>query len=209
MFISFEGIDGVGKTTQISLLSNFLTEQSIDHIVTQEPDAGNIGQKIREITCYEDKIDIDTELLLFIAARNEHYKTLILPALQQNKIVLCDRFIHSTIAYQTINFSDNISKDRIDFILNLHNSLHINSPDLTFLLYSDNIHSIQNRVLKRKEMSKYDKKDLDYHTKLQNIFKRNIDILGNNTCSIEVSKTEREILKEIICNSSVNLTSSM
>lgn len=101
-FITFEGTEGVGKSTQVRLLAKYLDESGQPYIITREPGGDGIAEKIREIILDAKNTDMadETEALLYAAARAQHVKNVILPALNEGKIVLCDRFIHSSIAYQ-------------------------------------------------------------------------------------------------------------
>jgi len=100
--ITIEGIDGVGKTTHTKKLVEYLRQKGLPVVLTNEPGGTQIADKIRALI--RDKsnqgMTKKTELFLFLASRAEHYETLILPALQQGKIVVCDRFVDSTICYQ-------------------------------------------------------------------------------------------------------------
>jgi len=100
--ITFEGIEGSGKTTQLTLLSTKLKREGVKVVETKEPGGTKLGAKIRELLLEGDLSEIDpkAELLLFLADRREHLRSVILPALSQGAIVLSDRFIDSTIAYQ-------------------------------------------------------------------------------------------------------------
>ncbi|MEW6616128.1 MAG: dTMP kinase [Thermodesulfobacteriota bacterium] len=102
MFITFEGIEGCGKTTQISLLGNFLDTKGLPYIITREPGGTEIGEEIRKILLSSQNKDMSltTELFLYLASRAQHIKEVIKPALVNKKIVLCDRFSYATIAYQ-------------------------------------------------------------------------------------------------------------
>ena len=99
MLITFEGIDTCGKGTQINLLKQCLEANKIEHIVVREPGTTDVGKDIRKILLTKD-MEPETELLLFFAARKEVVEKIIKPALDQDKIVICDRFYHSTLAYQ-------------------------------------------------------------------------------------------------------------
>lgn len=101
-FITFEGPDGVGKTTQIRLLANSLEESGYRVLITREPGGTDLGKKIRQLLLDEKSgfFSFKTELLLYAADRAQHIEELIKPALASGKVVLCDRFIDSTIAYQ-------------------------------------------------------------------------------------------------------------
>ncbi|PKN32716.1 MAG: dTMP kinase [Deltaproteobacteria bacterium HGW-Deltaproteobacteria-19] len=101
-FITFEGIEGSGKSTQIRLASQHLEERGIRPLVTGEPGGTSLGVKIRELLLNRGPVEIgaESELLLFAAARSQHVQALILPALREGRWVLCDRFSDATIAYQ-------------------------------------------------------------------------------------------------------------
>ena len=101
-FITFEGTEGVGKSTQTRLLAEYLEKTGQPYIITREPGGDKIAEKIRRIILDADNVDMadETEALLYAPARAQHVKNVILPALKDGKIVLCDRFVHSSIAYQ-------------------------------------------------------------------------------------------------------------
>ncbi|WP_419176734.1 dTMP kinase [Desulfosediminicola sp.] len=104
--IVFEGIDGTGKTTQIPLLADYLTNLGHKVQVTREPTTGQYGQKIRELYVQRTSVSREEELQLFIADRREHIEQLVMPALEKGEIVLCDRYYLSTAAYQGANGFD-------------------------------------------------------------------------------------------------------
>ncbi len=132
MFITFEGIEGSGKSTQIRLLADFLKKGSRDSIVTREPGGTEIGTKIRSILLdsVNAKINSLTELLLYEADRAQHVVEIIRPSLEAGKIVLCDRFFDATVVYQGSARGFNL-----DFIDYLHETILKGlKPDLTFIL---------------------------------------------------------------------------
>ena len=102
IFITIEGPDGAGKSTQIELLKNYLEEKGYDSVVTREPGGTPISESIRNIILdpVNKMMDPMTEALLFASSRAQHVSELIRPALEEGKIVLCDRFMDSSIAYQ-------------------------------------------------------------------------------------------------------------
>ncbi len=130
-FISFEGIDGSGKSTQIQKLAKFLKTLGFDVIITREPGGSVGGEEIRNLLLQGniDRWSAETEILLFTAARRDHLERIILPALQEGKIVICDRFADSTRMYQGIrgpdlrNLVDTLNEKVINF-----------DPDLTILI---------------------------------------------------------------------------
>lgn len=101
-FITFEGIEGSGKSTQVGRAAAFLTSRRVPHVVTREPGGTRLGDAIRRILLHPDSREMVpmTELLLIGAARAQHLAEVVLPALQQERVVLCDRFEDSTRAYQ-------------------------------------------------------------------------------------------------------------
>ncbi|MEI4220315.1 MAG: dTMP kinase, partial [Candidatus Dasytiphilus stammeri] len=133
MFITFEGIDGSGKTTQSELLANYFKQIHGENnvVLTREPGGTDFAEKIRGLLL-KDNIDPISELLLLISMRHEHMKKLILPALLEGKIVICDRFIDSTIAYQGYGLGVDLS-----LIRDLHKLVEIKYPDITFILDID------------------------------------------------------------------------
>lgn len=100
MFISFEGVDGAGKTTLIRELESRLGEMGETVVVTREPGAGPLGKKLREILLDDEPVSARAELFLFLADRAEHMSTLIAPSLTRGEYVLCDRHADSTVVYQ-------------------------------------------------------------------------------------------------------------
>lgn len=101
-FITFEGCDGCGKSTQLRLLSEFLKESDVPHIFTREPGGGKISESIREILLNGKNTEMtdECEALLYAAARAQHLREIVEPALQAGKLVICDRYVDSSLAYQ-------------------------------------------------------------------------------------------------------------
>lgn len=132
--ITFEGVEGCGKTTQIRMASKHLTTRGVPFITTEEPGGTPLGRKIREILLNRWPIPLSispiAELFLFLAARSQHVGDVILPALEEGKWVFCDRFLDATLAYQ--GFGRGLD---IDFIKTLHCfSADSLKPALTILL---------------------------------------------------------------------------
>lgn len=129
MFIVLEGIDGCGKTSQARKLSDWLRGEGKPVFLTTEPTCGKIGILIRQILSGEEKVDPKALALLFTADRIEHIKKEVEPALSDGKVVVSERYAHSTIAYQSVQ---GVSKD---WLIEL-NAFALN-PDVTFLLDVD------------------------------------------------------------------------
>jgi dTMP kinase len=104
LFITLEGPDGSGKSTMIGLIGQYLKEQGIDHVITREPGGTAIGEKIRGIIIDRENINMgpETEALLFAASRAQHVHEKILPSVKEGKVVVCDRFLLSSLAYQGV-----------------------------------------------------------------------------------------------------------
>lgn len=101
-FISFEGVDGAGKSTQLKLLLQFLDDQGVDYVFTREPGGTPLAEKIRTILLDPANVGMSViaEAFLFAASRAEHVREVIRPALEAGKVVICDRFVDSSIVYQ-------------------------------------------------------------------------------------------------------------
>ena len=100
LLIVFEGTDGTGKSTQLQLLATALLDKGLAVVTTREPTEGRYGQKIRKLYSNRDTVSLEEELDLFLADRKEHVDTLLTQALAEGKVILCDRYFLSTVAYQ-------------------------------------------------------------------------------------------------------------
>tara|TARA_B110000438_G_scaffold106081_1_gene104377 strand:+ start:218 stop:847 length:630 start_codon:yes stop_codon:yes gene_type:complete len=141
--ISFEGIDGSGKSTQIDLLSAWLTERNIEFVIVREPGGTSISERIRDILLDKQNLSFsgESESFLFLSARAQLVSEVIRPALESGKFVICDRFIDSTLAYQGYGRGMDLSQ------LEAMNNMAIGGcvPGQTFLLDVDIKNSIQRR----------------------------------------------------------------
>ena len=147
LFITFEGCDGCGKTTQLELLAKYLQDKGYDVIVTREPGARGLGEKLREILLnYDGEVSSNCESFLFLADRAQHIDTIVKPAIDAGKIVLCDRHIDSTAAYQ--GYGRGLDLEQINYLNNIATSGL--KPDLT-LLFDVDIETSMARVGKNKD----------------------------------------------------------
>lgn len=130
-FITFEGIEGTGKTTQIRILSSYLEDKMYEVVLTREPGGTKICDGIRSILLNPDHqgMDTETELLLYYASRAELVSKVIKPAVDENKIILCDRFYDSSIAYQ--HYGRGLKRDLLEVLTDKFVKVH---PDLTILI---------------------------------------------------------------------------
>lgn len=134
LFITFEGIDGSGKSTQARLLAEHLRAEGRDVVLTREPGGSPGAEEIRRLVLEGDpeRWSAETEILLFTAARRDHLEKTILPALQAGQVVICDRFADSTRVYQGITRGD--LRGLVD---ELHSMMIGREPDLTFVIDMD------------------------------------------------------------------------
>ncbi len=147
LFITFEGTDGCGKTTQIERLKDYFEAQGRKVIMTREPGAKGLGTKLREILLnYDGEVSSNCESFLFLADRAQHIDTLIKPAIERGEIVLCDRHIDSTVAYQ--GYGRGLDLDRIHMLNDIATSGM--KPDITFVFDID-VETAQERVGKTKD----------------------------------------------------------
>ncbi|MFV1011336.1 MULTISPECIES: dTMP kinase [unclassified Wolbachia] len=192
MFITFEGIDGSGKTTQSELLANYFKQIHGENnvVLTREPGGTDFAEKIRGLLL-KDNIDPISELLLLISMRHEHMKKLILPALKEGKTVICDRFIDSTIAYQGYGLGVDLS-----LIRDLHKLVEIKYPDITFILDID----VQVGLSRAKDKNKYEEMSIDFYHKIRKGFQE-IAIKESNRCNVITGiekKSDNHVHNEII-----------
>lgn len=147
LFITFEGADGCGKTTQIELLDKYLKAQGKETILTREPGAKGLGTKLREILLnYDGEVSPNCESFLFLADRAQHIDCIIKPALNEGKIILCDRHTDSTVAYQ--GYGRGLDIERINYLNNIATGNL--KPDLT-IVFDIDIETSMQRVGKTKD----------------------------------------------------------
>ena len=201
IFISIEGFDGTGKSTQSKLLKDGLDKANVDSIIVREPGSTIFSEKIRNIIKENTDIETLTELLLFQTSRSELVSKVIKPSLKEGKVVITDRFTDSSIAYQ--GYGGGID---IELIKNLNKiSTSDLSPDLTFLLDMDLKNSLY-RALKRtnsknEQIIKFENKDLNFHEKVKNGF---IEIMEKNKDRIVKIDASEKI--ELISKKILNIT---
>ena len=147
LFITFEGADGCGKTTQLKLLKDYLTAKGYAVILTREPGGKGLGEKIREILLnYDGKVADRCESFLFLADRAQNIETIVKPAIESGKIVLCDRHTDSSVAYQ--GYGRGLDIEQIKMLNNL--ATGGKQPDLT-LVFDVDIETSMQRVGNEKD----------------------------------------------------------
>ncbi len=194
LFLVFEGVDGVGKTTQIKHLYNAVLAR-FPHCVTltREPGGTKEAENIRSLLFNKNLSFSNTSnLLLFNVARAENIKQNIKPSLESGKIVICDRFVLSTLAYQSA-----LHEVKQDTVLNLHNIAHNGfMPDVTIILYTDDIDKIYSRICSRrsKENSNtFDAFDKETYSKINNIYKNYYEKNKENGSLILINIDNKDI----------------
>jgi len=197
-FIVFEGVEGTGKSYQINKLHKNLILNKYHAIKTREPGGCYTAEKIRNLIFSNNSSHFDklTDFYLMCASRNEHIKKFLQTAKKKKNIVICDRFVDSTYAYQVIG-------NKIDKNLNKLNQDHILNgltPNLTILLRSD-FKTVIARIKKRKKTNKFDKLKINFYKKAQNAY---LSIAKNNKkyyifdSSKDTTDLEKKILNLII-----------
>lgn len=177
LFITFEGIEGCGKTTQAELLAKFLTTSGYAVLFTREPGGPRISEKIREILLNKELTEMHalTELFLYLASRSQHTVEWILPALKEGKIVISDRYYDSTYAYQGV--ARKIPKDKIS-TMNIIATEGL-TPDITFLL---DLTPEQGLARLAKSFDRLENENMEFHRKVHQAY-------------LELAKREPERIK--------------
>lgn len=193
-FITFEGIDGSGKSTQIRKLAKFLEDNGFDIIITREPGGSVGGEEIRSLLLQGevDRWSAETEILLFTAARRDHLERIILPALQDGKIVICDRFTDSTRMYQGMrgpklrDLVDKLTKEVINC-----------DPDLTIIIDIDPEISLERAKSRNTAEERFEDFGVDLQKKMRRGF---LDLSREFSSRMEVVNGQQsvdELAKEI------------
>ncbi|MFA7659826.1 MAG: dTMP kinase [Anaerovoracaceae bacterium] len=193
LFITFEGPDGAGKTTQINRLTDYLVSMGMDTVLTREPGGTRIGEKIREIILDPQHQEMDhlTEALLYASSRAQHVAEKIRPALDEGKTVICDRFMDSSIAYQGYG-------RKLGEKVRIINEIAVEglTPDLTILLLVDPDEGkkrISNGFLDRLELEA-----IHYHRDVYEGYLALADMYPERILCIDGSRGVKEISSEII-----------
>lgn len=168
-FVSFEGIEGCGKTTQISILSEYLKKRSIAHTITREPGGTAVGDGIRKIVLNSETIHLTaaSELLLFYASRSQNIAEKIKPALDRGEMVICDRFYHASMAYQ--GYGRGIPIDFIERLTDLVCDRF--RPEITILLDIEPAMGLHRARLRNHQQvadeGRFEAEDLEFYSKIR------------------------------------------
>lgn len=195
VFISFEGIEGGGKSTQAKLLSDYLKKKGIGTVLTAEPGGTKIGRKIRDILLSIDHGEMDplTELLLYAASRRQHIVELILPALDKGIVVITDRFSDSTTAYQ--GYGRGIDLKLIDAI-DIAATGRL-KPDVTVLFDID----VEAGLMRNRSINKIDRlelEDIEFHKRVREGYLALREDAPDKIKLIDASGSAEEIHKAVL-----------
>ncbi len=192
LFITFEGADGCGKTTQLMLLAKYLKQHNYEVIVTREPGAKGLGEKLRDILLnYDGEVSSKAELFLFLADRAQHMDVIIKPAVAAGKIVLCDRHTDSTVAYQ--GYGRGLDVERIKLLNDIATGGR--KPDITFVFDIDVETSMQ-RVGAEKDRMESEGKE--FFNKVRNGYLAIAKQEPERVKVIDATKTIEDIRKDVL-----------
>lgn len=193
LFISFEGVDGSGKSTQISKLKNYLEESGYNVVLTREPGGTRIGEKIRTVILDPDNNEMSamTEAFLYAASRVQHVTEVIKPAVDAGKIVICDRFVDSSIAYQ--GYGRNLGES-----IEIINSYAVQNmmPDLTFLMKVKP--DVGNDRISNREKDRIELEAQDFHMAVYNGYEELEKRFPDRIKGVDASRSIDEIHDEIV-----------
>lgn len=189
LFIVFDGPEGAGKSTQAKLLFDYLKSRNYDVVLTREPGGSKVAEAIREIIL-STKYNIHplAELLLYEAARAQHINEVIIPALKENKIVICDRFHYATLVYQ--GYARGIGVDLVDKINKI--VLGKLKADIVFLLDISVEESLKRLKNTKKSLDRLEKEDISFYKKIREGYIK----LFKNKKNFYIIKTENKTVQQ-------------
>ncbi len=195
LFITVEGPDGSGKTTQVRRIEKYFTSKGYEVVITREPGGTLIGEKIRQIILDKDHVEMDsiTEALLYTASRAQHVAQVIKPAVESGKIVICDRFVDSSLVYQGVGRNlgvaliEEINRVAIQGIM----------PDITFLFKLSPQIGIQRKFSQGNE-DRLEREKIDFHHRVFEGYMQLETLYPKRIRGIDASRTIQEIHEEII-----------
>lgn len=201
IFITFEGPDGAGKTTQLRRLAEELRQLGYDIVVTREPGGTAISDKIRSIILAPENQEMvdQAEVLLYAASRAQHVHELILPALAANRIVLCDRFIDASIAYQAYGLG--VDAETVKSISRFASSgLQANRTyllDVPVEVSQERLHQRASGSAQAQQLDRIEQKNIEYHSRVREGFHQIAAEQPERVRIINAHRTEDEIAADI------------
>ena len=192
LFITFEGPDGCGKTTQMNLLAQYFEKKGKKVVLTREPGGKGLGEKVREILLnYDGEVSDRCESFLFLADRAQNIDIIVKPAVKQGEIVLCDRHIDSTVAYQ--GYGRGLDINEINMLNNL--ATGGKKPDLT-LVFDVNVETSMKRVGKEKD--RMESAGIEFHNRVRNGYLELATQEPDRIKVLDATKTIEEIHEKVI-----------
>ena len=192
LFITIEGPDGSGKSTQLKKLCSFLKKRRADFVFTREPGGPDVGERIREIVLDKNHPEMDdlTEAMLYAAQRTQHVREMILPALKEGKIVICDRFVDSSLVYQ--GYARGLGED-----VKTINDMAIKGavPDITFLIMVDP--ATGRRRMKERDMDRLEQLAEDFHERVYEGYMKLAEKEPNRFFIVDGSLSPNEVFEKI------------
>ena len=189
-FISFEGVDGAGKSSHIDWLADLLIQRGAQVTRTREPGGTPLGEKLRELLL-SDHMDVDTELMLMYAARRQHLAEVIEPALTQGKVVITDRFEDSTYAYQGGGRSIDFDK-----IQQISRCCRGPRPNLT-LFFDIPVEVAIKRLAGTRDLDRFEKEGRDFHERVRAAYHRRARMEPNRIVIVDANRSIEDIRKEL------------
>ncbi|HCO69070.1 dTMP kinase [Mesotoga sp.] len=193
MFVSIEGIDGCGKTTQIKLLAEYLSQLGVEFTIVREPGGTRAGEEIRQILLHKDfQLCAESELLLFLAARAQIVREVVRPALESGRLVIADRFMDSSVAYQGVG--RNLGQKVVQFM----NSFVVGNtvPDIT--LYIDVPADVaMSRMRKEKKNDKIEVESLEFFERVRKGYERLMVENSKRFVLIDGRQAEEQVHEDI------------
>ncbi len=193
LFITLEGGDGAGKSTQIRNIERFFTEKGLVVVHTREPGGTPIGEKLRDILLDKDNAEMSavTEMLIYAASRSQHVREFVMPALERGEIVICDRFVDSSIAYQAYGrgLGDMVAE------VNRHATGGLR-PDITFWLDIDP-EAGRARAAKAGDLDRLEREKSDFHYRVYEGYRRIAEQEPDRVRRIDAADTVENICSRI------------
>lgn len=193
-FITLEGVEGCGKSTQLEFVASFLHEQGKNVLSTREPGGTPVGERVREILLDNDlpAMEAETELMLMFAARLEHVRKVILPALEAGTWVVSDRFYDASYAYQ--GYGRGVLLERIDKLR--ANSIGDLQPDLTILLDVP-LEISEQRVTTRGNQDRFENEHSEFHSKVRNGYLQLAKLDKDRIYIVDAAQSLADVQREV------------
>ncbi len=192
LFVSLEGGEGSGKTTTANLIKEMLEAKGYEVVLTREPGGVRVSEAIRSVIM-DYNLHKKTEILLFAAARIEHLYQKIIPALNENKIVLCDRYIDSSLVYQGVAREGNVSEVKE---INYWATDHF-LPDLTFFFDVEPQIALARICGEEREVNRFDQEKIEFHTTIYNGYRKLADENPKRIKKIDATQSQIEVATTI------------